>query len=192
MARRGESRERMLRAAARLFQRQGYGATGLNQVVEEGSAPKGSLYFHFPGGKEQLAAEAVSMAGAELGTAMAATAARAEDVGEAIMAVAELFAAELERSDYRAGCPVATVALDAAADSEPIRAACDGTYSSWLAGMAELLRRHRVEDAEAVAVLVVSAIQGALLLARVRRDATVVRSTARQVADLALAAKGAR
>jgi TetR/AcrR family transcriptional regulator, lmrAB and yxaGH operons repressor len=182
----------MLRAAARLFQRQGYSATGLNQIVEQGAAPKGSLYFHFPGGKEQLAAEAVTLAGAELGAAMAAAAARAEDAGQAIVAVAELFAVELEHSDYQAGCPVATVALDAAAESQPIRAACDSTYSSWLAGMTELLRRHRVDDAAAVALLVVSAIQGALLLARVRRDVTLVRSTARQVADLALAAKGAK
>ena len=54
------TRERILHTASGLFQRQGYHATGLNQVLAEGKAPKGSLYFHFPRGKEQLAAEAVT------------------------------------------------------------------------------------------------------------------------------------
>ncbi len=188
MSKQGETRARVLRAAAELFQQQGYGATGLNQVVEHGAAPKGSLYFHFPGGKEQLAAEAVALAGERTGAEMATAVAAAADVRGAITAVGELFAANLERSDFRAGCPVATVALDAAADSEPIREACEGTYSTWIGGLADFLSHHGVTDAEPVANLVVSAVQGALLLARVQRDATVIRTIAAQVADVAAAA----
>ncbi|HEY8491429.1 MAG TPA: helix-turn-helix domain-containing protein, partial [Dehalococcoidia bacterium] len=66
MSRPTDSRQRMIRAMSRLMQRQGFHATGLNQVLAESGAPKGSLYFHFPGGKEQLAAEAVQASGDRL------------------------------------------------------------------------------------------------------------------------------
>lgn len=179
----------MLHTAAGLFRQQGYAATGLNQVLAESQAPKGSLYFHFPGGKEQLATEAVALSGTEFGARLAAELAAAPGVAAGIDAVGELLARTLEESDFREGCPVATVALDAAADSAPIREACDGTYEAWLAGLAGYLERHGAPAATSAptAALVLSALQGALLLARVRRDAAVVRSVADQVARCAAA-----
>src|SRR5215472_3687761 len=126
MARRTDTRQRMIDTAGRLFQRQGYHATGLNQVLTESGAPKGSLYFHFPAGKDQLAAESVARSGGELGERMAAVAAEAPDGPTAIVALGELFAESLVQSDFREGCPVATVALEAAADNDQIRGVCDG------------------------------------------------------------------
>lgn len=54
-----DSREKILQTASRLFQLQGYHATGLNQIIKESGAPKGSLYHYFPNGKEELAVESV-------------------------------------------------------------------------------------------------------------------------------------
>src|SRR6266508_4604367 len=186
MARQSDTRERLLRTAAGLFRRQGYGATGLNQVLAESRAPKGSLYFHFPAGKEQLAAESVALGGDELREAITAVMVVAPDAATGITGLGEFFARALEESAFREGCPIATVALDAAADSEAIRATCDGVYSSWLQGLAGRLRTWGVadEEAEPLATLVLSSLQGALLLARVRRDVTVIHSVCRQVGEL--------
>ena len=74
----------MIRTAAGLFRAQGYHATGLNQVLAEGGLPKGSLYFHFPGGKEQLAVESLHLAGEELCAAMAAVLASTPDPATAL------------------------------------------------------------------------------------------------------------
>jgi TetR/AcrR family transcriptional repressor of lmrAB and yxaGH operons len=183
----------MLHTAAGLFQRQGYAGTGLKQLLDESGAPKGSLYFHFPEGKEQLAAESVALAGAELGSRMAEALAAAPGAGEGVMALAGLLARDLQDSGYRDGCPVATVALDAASDSEPIRGACAGTYEAWQSGLAAFLTGHGVDgrEAEGLAGLVLSALQGGLLLARVRRDADVVREVgARMAGVVAPAARG--
>ncbi|MEU5694912.1 TetR/AcrR family transcriptional regulator [Actinosynnema sp. NPDC020468] len=166
MPRRTDTRDRMLRTAADLFRNQGYHATGLNQVLAEGGAPKGSLYFHFPGGKEQLAVEAVALAGENLRVALQAVLESDPDPVAALDQALELLGANLERTDYRGGCPIATVALDAAAESEPIRAACDAAYSSWQ----RLIAAHVGDDGTAMVVL--AAIEGALLLARTRRDLT--------------------
>jgi TetR/AcrR family transcriptional repressor of lmrAB and yxaGH operons len=179
----GDTRERFLRTAAELFQKQGYHATGLNQVVAEGRAPKGSLYFHFPGGKVQLAAEAVTAGGAALAERMAVAVADADSAGAAVVALGELFAARLVQSDYTAGCPVATLALEAST-SVDIRSACDHTYERWLDGLTGLLRRFGTPEPGANAQLVLSAIEGALLLARVRRDTAVVHEVTARLATV--------
>ena len=62
MAPKSDSRQRMLAAAVSLIQRQGYHATGMKQVVQESNTPRGSLYFHFPDGKDQMVEEAVDIA----------------------------------------------------------------------------------------------------------------------------------
>ena len=180
MARRGETRKRVLRTAADLFQRQGFHGTGLQQVIAESGAPKGSLYFHFPGGKEQLAAEAVGMSGEAIAGAIARLAEESEDTVAAMRALTELQAAGLEATGYERGCPIATVVLDAAVGSEPIRAACDAGFESWLALLEDRLRRDGFGEAEAAskAVLILAAVEGALVLARARHDVEPLRLVA--------------
>ena len=164
MPRRTDTRQRVVRTAADLFRAQGYHATGINQVLAEGGAPKGSLYFHFPGGKEQLAVEAVTLAGNDLCDALAAVLAAETDPSKALPRALELLSQDLLASDFRNGCPVATVALDAASDSEPIRVACEDVYASWQ----RLIAEHVGDDD--LATVVLAAIEGALLLARTRRS----------------------
>src|SRR5215469_625120 len=130
MADDANTRERILRTAAGLFQRQGYHATGLNQVLADAKAPKGSLYFHFPRGKEQLAAAAVVTGGTELGEQLCVALTGATGPVDGLAAVARILGGALTDSGYRAGSPLATVALDAAGDSEPIRTACARAYAS--------------------------------------------------------------
>ncbi len=183
MAKRGETRERLLRTAAGLFRTQGYHATGLNQVIAEGGAPKGSLYFHFPGGKEQLAVESVALSAGEVHTSMRAV----DDLDGALA----LFGEHLVASDFKNGCPVATVALDAAAESEPIREACATAYASWHDVVVEFLVRQGVSVSRApgLATTVLAAVEGALLLAKTQRDVAPLRQIA---ADLRVLIEGAR
>lgn len=183
MAKRGETRERLLRTAATLFQTQGYHATGLNQVVAEGRAPKGSLYFHFPGGKEQLAVESVALSAEHIRTSLRAV----DDLDAAL----ELFAQLLIASDFKGGCPVATVALDAGGESEPIREACAAAYASWREPLVDFLGRQGVprERVSGLATTILAAIEGALLLARTQRDVTPLRQVG---ANMRVLIEGAR
>jgi TetR/AcrR family transcriptional repressor of lmrAB and yxaGH operons len=186
MAAQGETRERVLRTAAELFQRQGYHGTGLNQVLAESRAPKGSLYFHFPDGKEQLASESVTLSGREVGESLTEAVLAAEDGRSGVAAMGEHFASHLLESDFTKGCPVATVALETAAESETMRSACDGVYGEWQDGIALALRGWGVpeERAEPLAALVLSSLQGALMLARVQKDVAVIRTVTAQLGDL--------
>jgi TetR/AcrR family transcriptional regulator, lmrAB and yxaGH operons repressor len=175
MAKRGETRARLLRTAAALFRTQGYHATGLNQVIADGQAPKGSLYFHFPGGKEQLAVESIALSAGEV----RANLRKADDLEAALT----LFTEHLVASDFKNGCPVATVALDASAESEPIREACVTAYASWQDVLEDFLVRQGVsaERAPGLAITVLAAVEGALLLAKTRRDVTPLRQVGNDV-----------
>ncbi|WP_284742966.1 TetR/AcrR family transcriptional regulator [Amycolatopsis sp. RTGN1] len=180
MVRRTDTRQRMLDTAADLFHSQGYHATGLTQLTTAGGAPKGSLYFHFPGGKEQLAAEAVRLSSERTGALLEAILRDAPDAVTAIDRAVEALAGFLTESDFQRGCPLATVALDAAAESEPIREACADGYSSWHEIFSNYLAEKQLsaERADELATVVLAAIEGGLLLARTRRDLAPLRAVA--------------
>jgi TetR/AcrR family transcriptional repressor of lmrAB and yxaGH operons len=170
--RRGESKGAFITATQELLRRRGYSASGLSDIVASSGAPKGSLYFHFPGGKEELAIAAVERSGGQLRDAMATILDGSEDADEAIGHLIRSLAAGLTESQFADGCPIATVALETAAESEPMRAAARAAFDSWLEILAERMTRDGLDPAlaEQRALLVLAAIEGGLMLARVRRD----------------------
>ncbi|MFF5992928.1 TetR/AcrR family transcriptional regulator [Prauserella flavalba] len=179
MSRRTDTRDRMLSTAAELFHTQGYHATGLNQLLSAGGAPKGSLYFHFPGGKEQLAAEALAISGGRLHDVLRQTLETADGPGAAIETLIGHLAETLAASEFRRGCPLSTVALDAA-DSEPIRRACAEGFGSWQAVFEDALTGAGIAARRAgeLATVVLAAVEGALLLAKTRHDTAPLRAVA--------------
>jgi TetR/AcrR family transcriptional repressor of lmrAB and yxaGH operons len=180
------SRERLLDSAVDLLQRQGYHATGLNELLERSEAPRGSLYHYFPGGKEQIGAEAIARAGGQVAAAVVHLLRTKPSVADAVEALAGLLAAGLEASDFERGCPVATTALEVTPRSEPIRAAVQASFESWLAPLRERLEAGGFDRLQAArrADLAIATLEGALVLARARQDADVLRDAGRQLRAL--------
>lgn len=172
------SRRAFLDATAHLLRRQGYAGTGLSEIVARSGAPRGSLYFHFPGGKEELARAAMGRSGEQLRRAIRATMDAPGGPRAGIAALLEALAAGLEGSGYRDGCPIATVALETAAESEPLRETAAAIFDSWVAELARALHDSGMERGAARrrALFVLSAIEGALLLSRARRDLAPLRA----------------
>lgn len=171
--RRGDvARAKLLSTTAELLHRQGYAATGLNQILESSGAPKGSLYFHFPGGKEELVATALAMAATGLTSALEMLLASASTPATAITAVLAFFRQQLESSKFEKGCPIATVTLEQAASSDPLQAACAVAYARWQSLIEERLVRDGFATTHArdLANLILSTIEGALIVSRAHRD----------------------
>jgi TetR/AcrR family transcriptional repressor of lmrAB and yxaGH operons len=169
---RGASKQAFVGATQELLRRRGYTASGLGEIVARSGAPKGSLYFHFPGGKQELAIAAMERSAKQLRDAMVAILDSSEDAEEAIGRLVGALAAGLEASDFADGCPIATVALETSSESEPMRAAAQAAFESWVEVLTQRLTRAGVEPAPAEqrALFVLAAIEGALILARARRD----------------------
>src|ERR1700752_1181515 len=127
-----DTRERIVQASADLLRRQGYGATGVKQIVAAAQAPFGSLYHFFPGGKEQLGAEAIRRSGRLYELLIPAVFDPAPDLVSAVRAFFAGAADHLRESDYADACPIATVALDVSSTSEPMREACADVFESWI------------------------------------------------------------
>jgi TetR/AcrR family transcriptional repressor of lmrAB and yxaGH operons len=174
----------MIDTAARLLWSQGLRATGMDQIVRESKAPRGSIYFHFPDGKEQLAAEALRAAGA----AMTAKITGALSHREAVTAVKKfvaVYANEMKASNFHHGCPIATVALEAATTSPAIRDVCAAVFGQWEDLLARRLERDGLgrKEARKFAVVILSLLEGAMILCRTRRTTAPLRDVAEHLAS---------
>ena len=165
------SREKMIRSATLLFRERGLQGTSFRDVVEHSGAPRGSIYHHFPGGKAQLAEEAVSSSG-EFIASVIARAARDGDPFAAVRVFIQGWRHTLEESDFRAGCPVVAVATEAGEDEPQLTAATAEAFASWQQALATALRNAGATPARArtTATLAVAAVEGAVVLCRASRN----------------------
>src|ERR1700761_9551088 len=124
-----DSRNRMIQSAALLFREHGYSGTGFRDVIEHSGAPRGSIYHHFPGGKEQLAAETVAWAAGVIERRLD-RAARGGDPIAALGMFVDSWREVLEDSNFRAGCPIVAVAAEADAGSTASAAAA-AAFARW-------------------------------------------------------------
>src|SRR6478752_3524403 len=127
-----ETRERIVQHSAELFRRQGFAGTGVKQIVAEASAPFGSLYHFFPGGKEQLGEEVIRTSGAMYGALIDAFFVPGADPVAATRNFFAGAAQTLRETDYADACPIATVALEVSSTSEPMRQACADVFNEWV------------------------------------------------------------
>lgn len=167
----------MIETAAGLLHKQGYASTGLNQILDESKAPKGSLYFHFPGGKEELVAAALEQSAGGLTELLERVLGAAPSAAAAVDAIVAYFAGQLESSSYTKGCPIATVALEQAATSDPLHRACATAYARWNALIAARLVKDgfAADRADTIANFALATIEGALLLSRAHRSTEPLR-----------------
>ena len=144
----------------------------MNDFLDAAGAANGSLYHHFPGGKEELASAAIEAAAAQVEAALRSAFDATDDVVVAAQRSIDGMIAAFE-ADPRDGCPVAPTAIDAAGISEPLRIAAAAAFARWSGVFEQALCRTRDADtAGAQARVLLSAIEGALLLDRTSHGTT--------------------
>lgn len=177
------TRERFLQATAELLESQGYQGTGLMEILDAGGAPRGSLYYHFPEGKEQLAAEAIEEAGNRLAEHVRQQLAVEEPLAQVVGRFVRRIASEVEAARFKTGGPLQTVALESATTNERLNEACRRGYRRLLAAVAERLQAEGCSAVEAAstAQFLVASVEGAILLSRTFHSADPLRQVAGQL-----------
>jgi TetR/AcrR family transcriptional repressor of lmrAB and yxaGH operons len=179
MARPGDAartRERILTASGELMRRNGYAGTGIKAILSASGVPYGSLYYHFPGGKEEVGVEAIRQASAAY---LALIESYFPPGGDLVAATGQYFADAADfvaSTDYADACPVATIAGEIANTSEPMRVASAEAFVSWMEVFEQRLCEAGVsaQRAREVTVELFCALEGAFLVARTTRDVTPI------------------
>jgi AcrR family transcriptional regulator len=189
------TKDRILTVSAGLFQRQGLAGTGIKQILAEADAPFSSLYHHFPGGKEELAAQTVRESGARYERLVSVVWDSAPDVVTGVRAVFDGAAETLEATGFADACPIATVALEVASTNERLRLATADVFAAWIDGASDRLRSAGMgeDSSRRIALAVIALLEGAFILCRAARQTepmVAARDAASAVVESALGAPG--
>jgi TetR/AcrR family transcriptional repressor of lmrAB and yxaGH operons len=175
------TRGRMVEGAARLLARRGLQATSFSEVLEATGSPRGSVYHHFPDGKDQLVKAALDLVAAQMGAILdPREGAPAEEITELFLRV---WRSILTRSQLQAGCAV--VAVTVATDSRELLEHTAMIFRSWRHRLAQLLVKGGLAPAEAgpFAALLIAASEGAVILGRGEQSLEPFELVAAQLLD---------
>ena len=180
-----DTRTHMIETTASLVHRQGFYGTSLNEILLESGAPRGSLYYHFPGGKEELVLEATRQGVASVTQLLKEVLTGSPDPADGVRAFIEAAAHVLRDSGYVFGCPVAPIILDSP-ESSALAEVCQEALEEWQQVLVEGLGSGGIERgrAESLATVVVCALEGGLILARARRDIAPLDAIAAELASM--------
>jgi TetR/AcrR family transcriptional regulator, lmrAB and yxaGH operons repressor len=187
-----DTRARMLETAARLLRHRGYHGMAVSDVLEESGAPRGSLYFHFPGGKDQLVIEATRAAIDEATAALRHALHGAKTPARGVRAFVEEAAKILKETNYTFGCPVSPVILDASGGLAELEEMCRRAFEEWVGILQSAFVGAGVprRRARTLALLVESSMEGLLLMGRAYRDSEVLTIVAVELETIIAAACG--
>ncbi|MFE7741871.1 TetR/AcrR family transcriptional regulator [Nocardia sp. NPDC057455] len=160
----------MVAGAADMIRRRGLNATSVRELAKHAQAPLGSTYHYFPGGKAQLAAEAVQFADALAARTLGKGLPAGPVAG--LRSFVTMWRKVLLDSDFQAGCPVLAVSIeDPGEDDGPQRSAA-AAFENWTGLLVRSLRDHGASevDAEQTATLIVAAVEGTVAMCRVERS----------------------
>jgi TetR/AcrR family transcriptional repressor of lmrAB and yxaGH operons len=183
MAAAQKHRQALIDASVTLFRRQGYAATGLAEILSASGAPRGSLYHYFPEGKEAIGEAALQEAAAATAARIEAAAARGIDPRQVVRNMAQTMATNLEESGYTASCPIANVAMETCGRSDRLGAASRAAIDSWTTALTHVFAAAGLPAGRAstLADFALGAIEGALMLARVRGSTAPLHATAAEI-----------
>lgn len=180
------TRDQLIETTCKLLEMQGYHATGLNQIIRESGAPRGSLYYHFPEGKEELTTEAVERSGKRIEERIQRALAENDDPGASIGAFVHQIAYYVEASEFRTGGPLMTVAMETVTTSERLNGACRAAYQRIQNAFQRKLQTsgYALEEATELAIFITAAIEGGIVLSRTAHSGEPLRRVAERLTRL--------
>lgn len=183
---RTDTRERIIRASLGLMRQRGYAATAVSDIVRESKAPRGSVSFHFPEGKAEIAAEVIKLMTQDIVDQIDASSKEATSASEVLERQIDAIGDRLSISGWSSGCPVAPLAIELAASADEVRQEAAAFFHTWRTQLALRLSAHELDadSAGRVAALAVYAIEGAIVAAKAEQTLDPLTLVASELARL--------
>lgn len=184
MAARGNTKQKMLFSAIELMRERGMSGVTVDAILAHSGAPRGSVYYHFPGGRSQILAESLGAAG-DFMTSMVSTSAQSGP--RAVLdGMIDYWRRQLERDNFGAGCPVVAAVAGGVSEAPELTEMAGEIFAHWGAAIEGALQREGVEAARAhrMATLAIAVIEGALLMCRAQRSLAPLDDVALEMAIL--------
>lgn len=183
MERKINTKEKIIQSACRLFETKGYHASGLNEILKESEAPKGSLYYHFPKGKEELAVEAVMLAGANIQKKIFEILETSENPVDALSKNIENIASIIDLEQRPSDISISLIALETYSESEAIRITCEGIFQNLENIYAAHLIRYGIEEKKAheTGQVISMMVEGGITLSLIKKNGDPLRLVAKQI-----------
>lgn len=177
----------MLQAAVDLFSARGYEGVGIAELLARSGAPRGSLYFHFPGGKEQIGSEVVARVGAEVAARFRGLHDSGVDLDTFIVQVFKTSAKESKLRNYTASCPMAAIATGFGNDNPKLAAAVRSAFSSWEAEIRAAAQARGMSEANSIlfASAMLAAMEGAFVTSKALESSEPHKNACRAIQALA-------
>jgi len=178
------TREKLVEAAITLMRRSGLSGAGINEIVRESGAPKGSVYYFFPNGKQQIVKEGLEQYSERVVTFIDSALSRKRKPGEKVKALFNAFAERIELGEFRHSCPVGTVCLDLDLELEGLRSIIAASFDRYLKAIEAHFPFRDRRRAESFAGLLLTAIEGAYIRGRADRSSKPFREAGAWLAEL--------
>lgn len=175
----------MIEATISLMRRSGLSGAGINQIVKESGAPKGSIYYFFPGGKRQVVSEALAVYGERGVSAWDAILSKANEPDRKIRALFDAISLRLEQGKFRQSCAAGAASLDLEDNLEVVRVAIATVFTSWIEVIAKHFPIVNADRRRSFAGLILTVIEGAFIRARAERSLLPFSDAAEWLAQIA-------
>ncbi|MFE5478303.1 TetR/AcrR family transcriptional regulator [Nocardia sp. NPDC056541] len=190
MGARTNTRQKMLGSAIELLRERGAAGVTVDAVLARSSAPRGSVYHHFPGGRAQIMTESLTLAGDTISALIEEAAERG--AAGVLAGIAEFWTAILLTSDFEAGCPVVSVAVGGAPEDRHLQPEVAAILQRWHDTLAVAIAAEGVAPARAerLATMAIASVEGAVILCRVHRSTTALDEVVEELRVLLATAVG--
>lgn len=177
------AKEKFIETAYKLFEVKGYNGTGLNEILKESGAPKGSLYYHFPNGKEQLALESIKLAGEKIKANLKKTLDKFDNPNDGIVFSLNEIAKIIDENKKMHDMSISLIALETYDNSEVLRTACEKVFEALENIYYEKLINYGFDNdkAKELAVSISAMTEGAILLSLTKKNGEVLRQVGKQI-----------
>ncbi|MBU3107468.1 TetR/AcrR family transcriptional regulator [Clostridium gasigenes] len=178
-----DSREKILTTASRLFQLKGYNATGLSEILKESNSPKGSLYYYFPNGKEEMAVESINLANKAIEKSIRTALGKYSNPIKAMQYNIKTIIDELNSEGMLHDISISLLSLETHLLSEPLREACKKAILVMENAYTEKLIESgfNKEKAEELGIAINLMIEGAITVSVAKRDVSALLVVSTQI-----------